>query len=402
MKIKNIYIGSWFPKIKLHLDEFKQFLNDATIHQELDTKKAKELFRKLRPQNVHTDISAKGLTELIAENQKGFTYSYYEDGLLLLKGKVKDFRTSRGKIVDFYQSTLTPCLAYIFSRGAKGLEIIRLPKLPKRIIAVTENANKRSINTFFNKEKEAVDESYNFGSFEVYFAENIILINAKSRLSAKQIDNIVQEIVFLTEINRHLYWLLQTHRFIWEEAKKILDVSYVQTKQLPRYIEKLTIDYKNVTNINSRIDQMQVVLASRKESLKNISDKKWHDYFENKFQKTKMETNYIKKTFIMTSGFLKNNITYLSSLYQEISEEAIRRLQFLFLINVVSSFLVLGTIFGANILWYEQGELVGQGKIDSFNFAVLISFGFLTLLLSSIIYYFWNNIFKNLTRQFKK
>ncbi len=402
MKIKNIYIGSWFPKIKLHLDEFKQFLNDATIHPELDKKKAKELFRKLRPQNVYTDISAKGLTEIIAENQKGFTYSYYEDGLLLLKGKADNFRTSRGKIVDFYQNTLTPCLAYIFSRGARGLEIIRLPKLPKRIIATTEKANKKSINNFFSKEKETIDESHKFGSFEVYFAENIILINIKSKLSAGQIDNIVQEITFLTEINRHLYWMLQTHRFVWEEARKILDISYVQTKQLPKYIEKLTIDYKNVTNINSRIDQMGVVLDARKESLTNINNNKWHDYFNNKFQKTAMETKYIKKTFIMTSGFLKNNITYLSSLYQEISEEAIRRLQFLFLINVVSSFLVLGTIFGANIYWYQQGELIAQGKIDSFNFSVLISFGFLTLLLSSIIYYFWNNIFKNLTRQFKK
>jgi len=402
MKIRNIYIGSWFPKIKLHLDEFREFIKEGNISPELDAKKAKELLKKLKPKDIKTETTAKNLSEVIAQSEKGYEYSYYEDGLLLVKGAAKNFRVDRGKMLDFYQNTLTPCFAYIFSRGAKGLEVIRLPKLPKRFFVTVENESKKTIEQFFGNEKEVIDQWQDFKSFDVIFSENLIVVNLKSEFPDNQVDDLVQELVFLNEINRHLYWLLQSHRFIWEEAQNILDIPYIQTKQIPKHIDKLTIDYRNSANINSRIDQMGVVLTTRKSSLKNIVDAKWHDYFENRFNKTALEIQYMKKLFVMTSKFLQNNIKYLTSMYQEISEDAIRKLQFLFLINVVSSFLVLGTIFGANIYWYSQGELIAQGKVDSFNFSVLITFGFLTLLLSSIIYYFWNNIFKNLTRSFRK
>jgi len=402
MKIQNIYIGSWFPKIKLHLDEFKQFLKDGSVHPALDDQKAKKLFKKLKPQNVQSQITSKNLAEIIVESPKNFNYAYYEDGLLLLKGPIKDFKQDKKKIIDFYQNTLTPCLAYIFSRGAEGLEIIRVPKLPKRIFLTVKNTSKSTIEKFFKEQQEPIDDMQTFKSFDIYFSKNLVAVNLKPTFPQKQADDIIQELIFLTEINRHLYWLMQTHREIWEEAKRILSIQYIKTKNIPVYIEKLSIDFKNTSNINSRIEQMKVALASRQESLKNIADKTWHDYFNNKFNKTSLETDYIKKIFIMTSKFLKNNINYLNSMYQEISKNSIRRLNLLFLINVVASFLFLGTILGANIFLYSKGELVAEGQIQAFSFPVLLAFGILTLILTSVIYYFWNYIFKNLARQFRK
>jgi len=402
MKIKNIYIGSWFPKIRLHLNEFKDFLKDGSVNPELDKKTAKTLFNKVRPQNIKLGTTSKGLAEINAQNSKGFDFAYYEDGLLLLKAPVKDFRNDRGKMVDFYQNTLTPCLAFVFSRGAKGLEIIRLPKLAKKIFITTINANKPSIEKFLDGEKEVIDEWQNLKQFSLIFSENLVIINLKKAFSNSQIDEIAQELIFHTEINRHFYWLLQTHRYIWEEAESVLGSKGIKAKDIPEYVENMTRYYRNVVNINSRIDQMSVVLNTRKQGLKYLADKKWHDYFTSKFKKTELEAQYIKKLFLMTSNYLKNNVSYLSSVYQELSEESIRKLQFLFLVNVISSFLILGTLFGANIYLYSQGEIVAYGNIQSFKFSVLISFGFLTLLLSSIIYYFWNNIYKNLTRRVKK
>jgi len=402
MKIKNIYIGSWFPKIKLHLDEFTEFLKETKTHPELDKKQAKKLHKKLKPIEIEKNITSKQLAEIKAKSKKDFDYSYYEDGLLLVKTKSKDFRKSRGDLVTFYQDTLTPCLAFIFSRGAKGLEIIRVPKLPKRIFFTTFKANKKSITEFFEKEKEKIDNWQNFKQFDAIFSENLVAINFKKKFTEDEKDEILQEFIFLTEINRHLYWLLQTHRKIWEKAQKILEEEKVQTKDLPNLIENLTIYFRNVVNIISRIDQMNVVLSTREKSLKTLDDIKWKNYFENKFKKTDLEIDYMKKLFIMTSKFLRNNINYLSSIYQQASEDSIRKLQFLFLVNVVSSFLVLGTIFGTNVYWYEQGQLIATGRLESFHVSVLIAFGFLTLLISTIIYYFWNTIYKNLTRKVKK
>lgn len=402
MKIKNIYIGSWFPKTKLHLDEFHGFLQDCKVNPELDQQRATALHRKLKPENISSSITAKDLAEVSASNTKGYQYSYYEDGLLLLKSRVKNFRKSRGDLVDFYQNILTPCLAFVFSRGAKGLEIIRLPKLPKKIFTVTQNASSKSIEKFLNQENEKIQNHYKFKLFEVFFSENLVIINLKKTFSQKSIDGIIQELIFLTEINRHFYWLLQTHRYIWDEAEKILESKGIKAQNIPTYIENLTRYYRNTTNVNSRIDQMSVVLNTREKKLQDITDKKWQRYFENKFRKTKLEAQYIKKLFLMTSNFLKNNINYLSSIYQQLSAESNRKLQFLFLANVVSAFLTLGTIFGANIYLFNKNELVLEGSIDSFNFSVMLSFVFVSLLITSIIYFFWNRIFRNIRRPVKK
>ncbi|HUT21817.1 MAG TPA: hypothetical protein VMX18_00225 [Candidatus Bipolaricaulota bacterium] len=402
MKIKNIYIGSWFPKIRIHLDEFKAFLDSAAVHPALDSKMAAALKKKLNPEKVNLYLSKQDMAVVCAHSDKGYEYLYQEDGLLFLKREIKDFKKDKKQIVDFYQNTLSPCLAFLFSRGAGGLEIIRTPKLPKRLFLCTEKETKASILKFLKSENEKLDKNYDFGTFEIYYSDNLVILNALGKISEHIIDELSQELIFLSELNRHLYWLVQNHRLIWDDTEKILSSRFIKNVDIPLYIDKLTEYSKNVSNINARIDQIMVVLKTRNQTVENITRGKWQNYFANKLKKSNQEAAYIKNLFDMTSGFIKSNTSYLNSLYRQNQREAMNKLQMLFLVSVVVSFISLGTIMGAGFEVFQDGKLLLQGELSSYSVPVLIAFGLLTIILSGVIYFLWNYTYKNLSKKFKK
>jgi len=400
MEIKKIYIGSWFPKMSLHLDEFRNFLLNGSVIDLLEKKTALELFKKLNPKAVES-----GERDGIKFAQAGcgeLTIRYFEDGLLVVEKSASDsLKKDFDKIMKFYSDNLSPALSYLFSKGAKGLEIIRAPGSKKPFFVSSLGANKDEVASFFSAQNKKVDTVSSYKELSVNYAEELVLININkdSEHSEEEAQSLIENIILFNETGRHLQKLLQTHRAIWDKADAILSNDSTKIKDLPRDSEALTQFSNMVVNIKARIGQMKLNLIYRESTFSSQGGERLLLKFKNRNQ----DLDYLLSLFEMTDTHLNNNIARLSSIYQEHQQESLNRLQMLFLISVVTSFLALGTYGNIDMAFYGQDKsLLAQGGYAIFDIFDLVKFGGITILATLVIYYFWNDFtFKKVKRKVK-
>lgn len=395
MNIKSVYIGSWFPKTNIHLKELELFLKNNVVAEGLDLIEGKKLHRKLSAHHTVTHTNKDGLKHLHAEcGSYGFTY--YGDGLLVVKKPAVDVEKDMKEIVTFYREKLSPTLAYLYSRGAKGLEIIRQPGSKKTIFLNSEGNTNTEIRHFFRSLGEEVHAVHNYKESSAFYTDNFILLNCSKKNSHKLCDHIISHLILFNEVKKHSNRLLEMHRYVWDEADRIISESKVRVKDLPKYNEILT-DFSNmIDNISSRIDQMKLNFEyreSKAQENEHIYEKLWPN-----FENLQQNLDYIKNLFTMTHQHLQNNINHISSIYQENQENALNKLQLLFLLSVTTGFASLGG--------YIMQDPTIPNEITNnfigFHFPTLLRFGGIAFLGTIVIYYLWNYTFKNVKTKLKK
>lgn len=399
MKIKKIYIGSWFPKTGLHLNEFIDFLRWQKVIDLLEEKQAKKLHAKLKPYGV---IEKESEDMRYVQTQSGkFLFKYFSDGLLIVESEkfnsFKDFE----KLLNFYQQKLSPCLSFLFSVGAKGLELIREPGLRKIYYLACEKATRNDIDKLFKKNNYVLESIVDYREFSVYRAEGLTLIGFYEEINDKQLNILMEYLIMLDEVKRHLVKLLHMHRRIWEASEKIYRANRVRVKELPDNAAKLTEYLTEIANIQVRLQQMQINLDYRE-----VKAREFEGLYENlrvEFINVKQNLDYIKNIFAMSEMQLKNTSKHLSSIYQENQQNSLFRLQMLFLVSMISSLLMLGSFTGASLYFYDRDKnAIAFGKMISFDPMVLLKWGTLTIGVSFIIFVLWNYIFGNIKAKIKK
>lgn len=337
MRLLHLYLGSWFPKTDLHLEELKNFLEDRSVIEGLDQVQAHTYHDALDPQDI--SLSATDGAEILDATTQGFHFQYIEDGLLMLSKKVEDAYHDMEQLTQFYHEKLSPALAYIYSTGAKGLEVIRTPGGERTIFLTAEGAKQKEIENFFSDCNKTLDTIESYDGFTVYADQNFLIVNFTKRISISEREKIVEYVIFFNEVKRHLVKLLQTHRNIWDEAEAMLSKTSIKNNELPYFNKQLT-DYANlVANIESRIDQMLVNVEYRERIVNNYptSVKQFSSLFSNVLQ----NMDYMKNLYIMTGRHLENNINNIATIYRENEERSLNKLQLLFLTTVITSFLAL-------------------------------------------------------------
>lgn len=368
MELKKVYIGSWFPKMSLHLEEFRNFLLNGDVIDLLDKKKAVELFKKLNPRSV--EFGERAGIKFAQANSGESVFRYFEDGLLVVEKQAVNLKKDLDQIIKFYKNDLSPVLSYLFSKGAKGLEIIRAPGARKPIFVSSLGAGKDDIDLFFSAQNKKVETVSGYKELSVNYAEELVLININkdSEQSEEDVQSLIENIILFNESGRHLRKLLQIHRMVWDKADAIISKSSTKIKDLPKDNEVLTNFSNTVVNILARIEQMKLNLSYRESTFGREGLERLRLKFKNRTQ----DLNYLSSLFEMTGTHLNNNISQLSSIYQEQQQKSLDRLQVLFLTSVVSGFLSLGFF-------------------DSFYISILLKFGGITILATLIVYYFWHS-----------
>lgn len=381
------------------MDEFRNFLLNGSVIDLLAKKPALELFKKLNPKTVEFGerdgirFAQAGCGELVIR--------YFEDGLLVVETQASNsLKKDFDKIMKFYTDDLSPALAYLFSKGAKGLEIIRAPGSKKPFFVSSLGAAKNEVDLFFSAQNKKVDTISSYKELSVNYAEELVLINInkENEHSEEEAQSVIENIILFDETSRHLNKLLQTHRTIWDKADIIISRSNTKIKDLPRDSEVLTDFSNTVVNIKARIAQMKLNLNYRESKINKGAEK-----LLLKFKNINQDIDYLLSLFEMTDTHLNNNIAQLSSIYQEHQQEALNRLQMLFLISVVTSFLALGTYGNIDMTFYGQDKnLLAQGGYTMFDIFDLLKFGGITILATLAVYYFWNFFtFKKVKRKTK-
>lgn len=367
MELKKIYVGSWFPKMSLHLDEFRNFLLNGDVIDLLEKRTALELFKKLNPRAI--ELGERDGIRFAQARCGELTLRYFEDGLLVVEKQAFDLKKDFDKIIKFYKNDLSPALAYLYSKGAKGMEIIRAPDSKKPLFVSSLGASQDEVAAFFSAQNKKVDAVSGYKELSVNYADELVLININkdSGHSEEEAQSLIENIILFNEAGRHLRKLLQTHRAIWDKADVIISKSNIKIKDLPKDSETLTDFSNTVVNIKARIEQMKLNLSYRERTFSNKGAERLLLKFKNRNQ----DMDYLLSLFEMTNTHLNNNISQLSSIYQEHQQKSLDRLQILFIVSVVTGFLSLGFF-------------------DSFYIFTILKFGSITILTALIVYYFWN------------
>ena len=258
------------------------------------------------------------------------------------------------------------------------MEIIRAPGSKKPFFVSSLGASNEEVAEFFITQNKKVVAVSSYKELSVNYADELVLININkdSEHSEEEAQSLIENIILFNESGRHLHKLLQIHRVIWDKADVIISKSNTKIKDLPKDNEILTDFSNTVVNIKARIEQMKLNLSYRESTFSNKGAERLMLKFKNRNQ----DLDYLSSLFEMTSTHLNNNISQLSSIYQEHQQESLNRLQMLFLASVVSGFLSLGFF-------------------DSFYISVLLKFGGITILITLLIYYFWHSLtFKKIKR----
>ena len=386
MKIQSIWLGSWFPKTSIHFQELVNFLENKLVIDALDPQRAKILHKKLTIQ--HLEIIEEGKIKCIKGISGIYEFRYYEDGLLSVNSTASDYEKSKTGIENFYHQQLVPVLSYLYSLGAKGLEIIRTPGSGKKIYLCAEGITTEKLKELFSKskyQKIVADE------LRIFVGDFLTIIEEKKQTTDDVIQHFINYDIFYSEVKKHANALLQTHRFIWDNAEQLIKPGYLKASLLFSVSQQLATYAKDVGNIQSRIEQIQLNIDFRK----NV----WHQYkplaTRGNLEALSYLFKYLENIFTMTKNNLQNNAEYLSSAYNERQQNLLNRLQFLFLIGVVVAFITLGAFPGAKFIFYDlTGQQIASGDMISFDLKTLLVFGSITIVLTLIILAGWIIMFK--------
>jgi hypothetical protein len=109
MKIEKIYTGSWFPRTKLHLKEFFNFLKYQSSELGFEKQKLIKLFSSLAVKNVQYQG---GIFDKISVQCQGVNFEYFEDGLLIIEKKFEKIEEDLKFLENFYQHKLVSVFTY--------------------------------------------------------------------------------------------------------------------------------------------------------------------------------------------------------------------------------------------------------------------------------------------------
>ena len=346
-------VGGWFPRTRIHLEEFYRFVEgDNLSFGEKTSKKCRESLKIKSIEYVRGNID---FLRIISEE---VVFIYTEDGLFYVRGK------SKAKILEYYKNSVLPTLGFIYSKGAP---------IPKLLADLSEKKPiVRHINPNSKVERVGQQELPNFHLFEY--------------------------VIFFEEYRNFLDIALQMHRSIWSEIEEIRKKKTVQFKDLPKVRDALLDIKRNITFIKSRLRQLDGFMSTRERlSTYEVNDdlKKLHEYNYQTMSNSKM---YFKELFEMTEAHANSTLDLVQMLYKENEQNEIRTLQMIFIIGAVASIIALGAMPGANITLTDAAGNIIQGTLSAFNWLDLLKYGVLTLVLGAVVYELLHFMFKRAKR----
>lgn len=346
-----IYLGTWFQRTSLHLQEIYNFLKFQKSIVGLDKSQGLKLLQKvsIRDLNYRRDTIFHYL-EFWSNNVK---VVITEDGIIRLTSNLeKSLNIEIKKITEFYSNYLGPVLSYLFSLGAP------LPKDLKRaedvfpVLISGHNIDNNTINSYFSLEQDTIQSTVNNRNIDLYLGEKLELINfKKSNLGKTKIaDEIVQYLIFTREFEIQLHKYLNLHRLMWEKVSEIRERREIRFRDFPRVREEILDFLKTLSFVKARLAQMHDILRERSAATDLKVKQELNSLGIEHFNFLDASRDYISDLWQMTIEYVEGTLELLESLYAENTQRELNTLKYITLVGVLTGF------FGMNIAfpWEER------------------------------------------------
>lgn len=400
MKIKEIYVGSWYPRTLFHLNEMYDFLSSGESHLNLDKTKLIKLKDELNPQNVELKQS-KGKSYLKAQFNK-YEFESFESGLSLFFCKnidcdFKKIEAETQKMSEFAFKKVFSSFNFIYSLGAPIPKVFSALKSVMPFVFITEDFSKDDVVKFLKARGEVITKEFVNEKAEIYYGTQTIIIDGETEFAKRVIKECIY---YLHDAEVQFKKILDLHRYIWDEVSKIKSSKSIKYKDLAATRDLLTEIESDVIFFDSRIKQLEIVLEKQKKKVSNFANTE-DDYiwevFEDGFDSLEGSGVYIYNLWEMTKNYLSGATRTLNMVYQESSNKQINILQFVFIISAIATLISLGEIVASDIIGtinLETGLIVATQH--SFSWSDLLKFSLISIISGGLIYYLWDKLYKHI------
>lgn len=394
MDIKEIYVGSWYPRMLSHLEELHRFLNDGTSYFSIDSKELKRLWKNLSPEQVKK-YQIHGHHVLTSRISK-YDFESRENGLTIVSlsnPDTKNINKEMNEIRDMAFKKIFPSLNYLYSKGAPIPKIFAAMKSVMPYVIISTKANKKEILSFFEKRKEIIEKEFIGKKVDIYYSQTAVLIIGDLDTARA----LVKEcIYYIHDSQNQFHRILNMHRFIWEEIKTIKSSKIIKYYDLTKIRDLIMEIESEVVFFKSRINQIENVLKNQTKRMEELVKEEpeclIYSYMLDSFKILVESGEYIKNLWEMTNNYLSGVGNLVTSVYQESSDKQIKNLQFIFIISAIASILTLSSIAGFDLVGsFTSNEI--RAKAVSFNWRDFISLGSIAIIAGFFIYFIWGRLY---------
>lgn len=339
IKAEKIYIGGWFQRTTLHLSEIYDFLKEADSPLELDKQKLKELRAKLDIDSLEMKLGH--LDHINLRSNSGIELKIYEDGLIILsKDESLAIPEDVQILTTYYEQKLSPGISYIFSLGAPIPKELANIKTIYPYFIVLNNLAKQDIESLLKQFEQEKYFEVRKKEFEIYRGDKLYIINNFSE-ELPNIEDFIEEQVFIREFKTQLHRYLNLHRIIWERIAEVKERDKIKGNEIGPFKDKIQGYSKTVNLIDARISQMGTYVKTRESIVKeNGGLKNFLDVLDFKYETLADALEYIKDIWNMTKNYVNSALDLFSSIQARSTESSVRNL------TVVTSMGVGATLIG--------------------------------------------------------
>lgn len=328
--------GGWYQRTTLHLSEVYSMFVNGSSNLPLSKEKLEALHKNLELKQVSREP---GYFEYVkAETASGIEIRYYEDGLYILEITAEDIDTAQKMLHEYFQTKMSPAIAYIFSLGAPTpKELANIKTVHPVVVGISGDGAKN----FIPDEKifGQVYSKINRNDLTVYKTSRYIFIST-SQASNSSLTPLVEMQIFFREFKDQLEKYLSIHRLIWEEISEIKEANTIRGKDVENIRGKLDGYQKTINLISNRINQMGSYVNTRSSIAKHLQiEQDLVSLFEYKFETLSDTLTYIKEIWKMTNDYIASAIGNLVEIKNQSASNNLKSLQTITSIGVISGVL---------------------------------------------------------------
>lgn len=339
MKIKQIYVGSWFQRTTLHLSEIQDFLVGKGSPLKLDKNILKDNLKKLDISDVSVNVDK--FDSVRVQTNKDISFSISEDGLFVLKKEnIDNIHEDIKTLTSYYENKLSKSIGYIFSLGAPIPKELADIKTVYPYFLVVEDATEEDIKKLLNDFDQEESFEIKKDTFEIYRGDKLYIVNMKGE-DIKNLEKFIGEQIFIREFKGQMHRYLNLHRIIWENIAEVKERGEIKGKDISRFKNKIEAYSKTINLIDTRINQMGVYINTRSKVITSSPEmEKFIDVLEFKYETLADTLNYIKGIWVMTKNYVSSALDLFSDLQSKATNSSIKNL------TVITSMGVGATLLG--------------------------------------------------------
>jgi len=326
--------------------------------------------------------------DFLVAKSKNIKTVFTEDGVIVNEISVGwDVKKELSRLHDFYIKKLSPALSFLFSMGAPIPKDLTRVEETYPAYLVGKDLKDKNVFDLLKIFDDHILSKTSDSKLDIFNGEKITIINIKKKIKNEDdyLNELIQNLVFFREFEKHLSNYLHIHRTIWEKISVIRDSQSIYFKDIKKSRDDLLDILETLSFVKARLRQMRDILKGRERSIDEELKKHLISLGCERFSLYSSDVDYIENLWQSTIDYASSALGLINSVFEENTQKELKALRFLTLLGVIVGF------FGMNIAFPWEDRWAAASWSMWSVLAFMVAFSFISY--SLIKYFIYNRKF---------